>query len=137
MIRSYRTQVDELGDLVSAEAVTLFEGPDAINKARQEFAKDADVNHIVAKYGIDAFNKNHTYGEINFDLDLASALRTVQQGRETYDTLPLSIRQKYTFNSPEFLKALADGTLGTEIDALAKPPAKPPEPPTPEAPPTP
>lgn len=95
---------------------------------RQEFKLDTDINTILNKFGIDALTKGrqHIPGAItNYDLDLQTALTTVNSIQAQFSTVPGWLKQRYpTWQS--LAEAINNGT------ADLKEPPPPPVPPTPE-----
>lgn len=78
--------------------------------ARQEFAKDADINYMLSRFGVTPVRGAPTYGEWDDSLDLQQAIASVAEARMAYNDLPEKLREK--FNSMEdILKAYNNGSL--------------------------
>lgn len=67
------------------------------DRARQEFKADADVSTILSRFGAGATfgAPRGSSGEVDFDLDLQTAYRVVEESRQAWLRLPLEVRQKY------------------------------------------
>lgn len=67
------------------------------DRARQEFKAESETSTILARFGAgQAFPARRLEnGEVDFDLDLATAHRVVQESRDAWFRLPLEVRQKY------------------------------------------
>lgn len=78
--------------------------------ARQEFAKEADINYMLSRFGITPQRGAPTYGEWDDSLDLQQAIASVQEARAAYRDLPDALKKK--FNSmEELLAAYHNGSL--------------------------
>lgn len=78
--------------------------------ARQEFAKDADINYMLSRFGITPERGAPTYGEWDDNIDLQQALTSVTEARTAFRDLPDELRNK--FNSMEdLLTAYNNGSL--------------------------
>ena len=87
--------------------------------ARQEFAKDADINHMLNKFGIVPERGAPAYGEWDDTMDLQQALTSVAEARSAFRDLPEDLRAKFA-NMDELLTAYHNGGLViTEGDAPA------------------
>lgn len=78
--------------------------------AQQQFAKDADINHMLSKFGITPERGAPTYGEWDDSLDLQQALMSVAEARAAYSDLPDELRNKFS-SMEEILKAYNNGSL--------------------------
>jgi hypothetical protein len=65
------------------------------DRARQEFAKDADINILLKRFGVNLPVRHPEYGVVDFDLDLQGAYRAVQEAREGFARLPAHLRERY------------------------------------------
>jgi len=78
----------------------------------QQFAKDADVNHIMAQYlktGHSPFQNTHgIYADISEIPDLSQALQTVTQAQESFDSLDSSVRARFGNSPVELINFLKD-----------------------------
>lgn len=89
--------------------------------ARQEFAKDADINHMLNKFGITPERGAPTYGEWDDTVDLQQALAAVTEAKTAYGDLPQELKNKFA-SMEELLKAYNNGSLViTEGDAPIPP----------------
>lgn len=135
-----RTQADFLGDEASLEAGTA-QG-DSPSLTRQEDAADADINILLARYGVTPHKKQEVFGPVDYDLDLQTALNAIESAGNAWHGLPKALKDKYK-GWPQLLAALHSGELklNAEKGVLEEHPSpltpKPPEtnvtPPKPEA----
>lgn len=112
-----RTQIDDKGDTISR--MTGLDCTGSTDMARQEYGPDADINTLMNKFGINAPNRPVTYGEVDTNLDLQTALAAIDQSRAAYKRLAPEIKKE--FNTwQKFVNAMNDGTLLTKLDQLGK-----------------
>ena len=111
MIRAIRTQVDGKGDKVSAE--TVVDCSNDIDRTRQEYKEEADINYILNRFGV--IPRDAVYGhEIDYDIDLQRAIENVQDVRLGYDRLPEHIKMKYP-SWINFTEALERGEITRDL----------------------
>jgi len=86
--------------------------PPEDNRTRQEFKDEADINNVVARFYPFAPPQARVpqYGEQDMSLDLHGALMAVQDARESYASLPASLREQFPTYS-DFVNAVADGRI--------------------------
>lgn len=99
-------------DASNGALLELLEGDVIENKdmARQEYAKDADINNMLSKFGITPDRGAPTYGEWDDTLDLQQALTSVAEARQAYKELPRELKQKFG-SMEELLTAYNNGSL--------------------------
>lgn len=124
-----RTQADmndpDLRDLNSMLTGLACDDP---SLARQEFAKDADINHILTHYGIDGLQlsaSRPSFGDYDYNIDLQTALHAVRDVKAAWAHLPPHVRAKY----PDYAALMKAVHAGETIDF--EPPKADPPPPTP------
>ena len=78
--------------------------------ARQEFAKEADINHMLSRFGVVPERGSPTYGEWDDTLDLQQAIASVAEAREAFADLPKEIRSKFN-NMEELIQAYNNGSF--------------------------
>lgn len=102
---------------------------DSEDMARQEFKLDADINVILSRFGVDTPMRRVTFGEVDFGLDLQTALSVVDQATRAYNTLPQDLRLEFqTWQS--VLNGLVSGQLKVRLQQhAAENPIPPREPP--------
>lgn len=131
-------------------AVTAIDCSNDIDRARQEFKADQDINTMMAKFGMMSGQTSRPiYGETNYDLDLQNALTAIRDVKAAHGTLPEDVREKYPtwqllleaiengeYETPEqeALRTKAEDALAKEqrladIREAMAPPAPPAEPP--------
>jgi len=89
--------------------------------ARQEFAKEADINNMLSKFGITPERGAPTFGEWDDTLDLQQAIASVTEARAAYADLPEALRNR--FNSmEELLAAYNNGALVIKDGEVPVPP---------------
>lgn len=109
MHHAIRSQTDLDQDFFSLSSG--LECDPAEDKARPEFAADADVNILLRKYGA-VPQRPLVYGEVNFDLDLLSAYEAVSSAVAGYARLPLSVRERF----PDMATLFAAMASGEVVD---------------------
>lgn len=78
--------------------------------ARQEFAKEADINYMLNKFGITPERGAPTYGEWDDTIDLQQALTSVAEAKAAYKELPTALTEKFG-SMEEMLTAYNNGSL--------------------------
>lgn len=82
--------------------------------ARQEFRADTDVDTILARHGGAALRPAQPlagFGRVvDYDTDLASALRMVAEAKAAYDQAPADIRKRFK-SYGAFVEAVQDGRV--------------------------
>lgn len=92
--------------------------------ARQEFAKEADINYMLSRFGITQPRGAPIYGEWDDTLDLQQAIESVREAREGYNRLPEDLRAKFT-RMEDLLNAVENESLVIKDEEAPKdqPPA--------------
>lgn len=107
-----RHQDDGLADVVSAATGISF--PPDEDMTRQEFAQEADLNHLLKSFGVGPANyRPPVYGEADFDLDLQGAYSLVREAEEAFATLPRHLLDKFGGPQGAFL-AFLNREIGPE-----------------------
>lgn len=78
--------------------------------ARQEFAKEADINHMLSRFGVVPERGTPTFGEWDETLDLQQAITSVAEAKAAFERLPEELRKKFN-NMEEVLAAYNNGGL--------------------------
>ncbi len=102
------------------------------SKTKQSFAKECDINEIMAKYqktGAIAHVNQHgaEYGFATSH-DFSSAMRLITQAQDMFAGLPSSIRNRFANDPAQFLDFVQDADNAKEMQTLGLLP----EDPTPE-----
>lgn len=89
--------------------------PDAKNDTnkdmtRQDGKDEADINHMLSRFGITQPRGAPTYGEWDDSIDLMSALNSIDEARTGYDKLPEELRRKFP-SMEAMLTAVNNGSL--------------------------
>lgn len=106
------------GALIELDNGEIIENKDM---ARQEFAKDADINYMLSKFGITPERGAPTFGEWDDTLDLQQALTSVAEARTAYRGLPEKLRNKFG-SMEQLLTAYNNGSLViTDAEQPAEP----------------
>lgn len=96
--------------------------------ARQEFKREADVNHILRKHGGIPPGRPPQYGVVDYDVDLLMGLEAVGRTRAAWARIPDEIRQLYP-DWGSVADALNAGKLEIKGGKIGiTPPAKPADP---------
>lgn len=89
-----RKQNDHLQDEYSIETGLDFTDVEPIT--RQEFKDEADLNILLARYGVAQPTRPMKYGEeIDYTLDLQTALASLEAARRAHFNVPDELRAKY------------------------------------------
>lgn len=78
--------------------------------ARQEYAKDADINYMLSRFGITPERGAPTFGEWDDTIDLQQALASVAEARAAFSEIPEELRKKFS-SMEELLTAYGNGSL--------------------------
>lgn len=95
----------------------------ADTKTRQEFAKEADANWLIKKYGAGIPLRQVQFGEQVFGVDRLEAIQAVREAQEAFETAPDAVRQKYPTWEAVW-SAIREGSF-----SLPEAPSEAPEPP--------
>lgn len=124
-MKAIRTQADDVQELLSQLSgldcsQPLENGEPNLDRARQEDAKDADINEILTRFGVDTFQqKTPIFTESDFDLDLQTALGAIASAKEVHKGMPPEIKKIYpTWRS--MLNAANTGDLEKDLRKLEK-----------------
>lgn len=130
-MRTVRSQADELQDELSERGG--LDCSTSRDMARQEKKEEADINFLMARFGVGLPQRTPTFGEVDYEIDLQTALAAVEQAEQVHRNLPRKLKTKYpTWRS--MLNAASTGDLITDLQQATeeakppKPPAVPPEP---------
>lgn len=113
-----RTQADGKNELYSE--LTGLDFDPSLDKARQEFKQESDVNIILARFGVNAPQKQATFGEVDYNIDLQTAFAAIADAKRAHRELPEEIRRDY----PTW-QSLLNGIESGEIRFKDQPPAEP------------
>lgn len=86
---------------------------DEVSLTKQSFAKESDINFIMAKYQktglIDHVCKYEgTYGDFLAVVDYQSSLNAVINAQEEFNSLPSSLRARFSNDPAQFLQFVND-----------------------------
>lgn len=95
------------GVLVENTHGYVYESKDV---TRQEFAKEADINYMLSRFGVTPERGAPTYGEWDDTLDLQQAIMSVTEAKAAYADLPEELRKKFG-SMEELLTAYHNGSL--------------------------
>lgn len=88
--------------------------------ARQEFAKEADINYMLGRFGITPERGAPTFGEWDDTIDLQQALTSVAEARGAYNQLPKELQDKFG-SIEELLTAYQTGALIIKDENIPQP----------------
>lgn len=80
------------------------------DRARQEFAQEADINYMLSRFGITEPRGTPTYGEVDDSIDLQIALEAIREAQAGFKTLPPELQAKFK-NMAELIRAVDNGSL--------------------------
>lgn len=108
-----RSQADNLGDVYDEESKIFFDP--STDRARQEFAADADINEMFRKFGVFGDpRKPLTFGEVDYTIDLQQALGAIEEAKRVYARMPANVKEKYG-SWQAMINAAAAGELELEL----------------------
>lgn len=119
MQHAIRFQDDERGDEYDALSVITFDP--SKDRARQEFAKETDINQMLKSFGIPGQQRQPQFGEVDFSIDLQQALSAIEDAKRAWRRMPDDIREKYP-NWQSMLNAANSGELKVELETAKPPP---------------
>lgn len=91
------------------------------DETRQEYAKDADINYMLSRFGLVPARGTPTYGEWDDSMDLQQALTSVSEAKSAYNDLPKALKEKFA-NIEELLTAYNNGSLVIKDGEVPIPP---------------
>lgn len=119
MPKAERTQADDRQEAYSA-AGALDCSKDR-DMARQEFKDEADINKLLARFGVGGApppqQLKGTFTETDFGLDLQNALAAVDNAKSVWSRLPQNLKTKYP-SWRRMLNAATTGDLGADLKKL-------------------
>lgn len=105
------------GALIQDPEGNIYENKDM---ARQEFAKEADINYMLSRFNVVPARGAPTFGEWDDNIDLQTALDATREARSAYRRVPEELRKR--FNSmEELLAAVENGSLVIKDDEPTPP----------------
>lgn len=111
-----RTQDDGLGDIVSEMTAHT---PTGEHLTRQEFKDDADINILLARFGVDQQMRQPAYGQtIDYSIDLQTAMGAISDAQRVAANVPEELRQKYP-TWREILNASETGQYQHDLNELS------------------
>lgn len=104
-----RKQHDKKQPKISQETGIDFSGLKIIT--RQEDKLDADINHLLGRFGVGLPVKQPEWGKtIDYSLDLQTAMGAIDEAKQAFQDLPDNLREKYR-TWQNFLNAIESGRL--------------------------
>lgn len=117
MSKTTRTQIDDDFDDVS-NATGLDANEPLIT--RQEFKDEADLNILLARFGVNAQARPMTWGqEIDWNTDLQQALHAISEARQAQYNVPPELLAKYP-TWRHVLNGAETGEYADDLQNLAK-----------------
>lgn len=106
-----RTQSDDLFDIYSVDtAVDASSSPENRDVARQEFKAEADINIMLAKFGVFAPQKQLFFEDVDYGIDLQQALGAIADAKRAWQVMPPEIKLQFP-NWRDLLNALESGQI--------------------------
>lgn len=121
-----RSQTD--GQQEQYSEITALDTSDLPDTTRKEFKDEADINYIMSRFD-PTMARQPVFSEIDYDLDLQTAIHAVDEARTAYENLPQKLKERFT-SWEQLLAALNSGRLriNTERPTTEPTTATPPEP---------
>lgn len=111
--KAIRSQADDLQDEMSE--LSGLDCSEDRDMTRQEYGEEADINALMRRYGVNAPQRQPTYGqEINYDLELQHAYAAIDDARRFFDAAPVELRTQF----PTWQAMLNGMATGAYTDAL-------------------
>lgn len=111
-----RRQSDNLGDEISKQTAYRNTGPEL---TRQEFKDEANLNILLARFGVNQqVRQNANFTEVDYNLDLQTALGAIDAARRANMKVPEELRAKYP-NWLAVLEGAETGEYGKDLQDLA------------------
>lgn len=63
--------------------------------ARQEFKADQDINAMLKKFGVMIPQLPLQFGDVDFSIDLQTALGAIRQAKQAWQKLPADVKADY------------------------------------------
>lgn len=96
VIKAIRTQADGRQEEFSDAARLDCSIEGNTDMARQEFKDDADINKLLARFGINTPTRtNPQFGEVDFTADLQGALSAIADARTAHANLPPEVKKDF------------------------------------------
>lgn len=116
-MRAIRSQADTKGDHYTQ--MTGLYCPPEEDMTRQEFKNDADINILLRRFGVNTPQRpGATFGEVDYDLDLHTAMQATLQLHHAWSKAPADVRERYP--SPnDLFHATQTGELKTFLQERA------------------
>lgn len=112
-----RKQNDDLQDEYSDLTALSFEGEESLT--RQEFADEADLNILLARFGVGQVRPMEYGKEVDYSVDLQSALGALDAARAAAWSIPEELKDRYR-NWQDVLNAAETGQYQQDLLNLAE-----------------
>ena len=113
----YRSQLQYDAQGISDDTATV---PSDEIITRQEFGEEADVNNILARFGVNTQVRNDLqYGEVDYTIGLQEAINSVRAAQGVAAAVPKELRDKY----PDWItlmRAVDSGEYARDLEELNK-----------------
>jgi len=96
---------------------------DSPSRTKQQFAKECDINHIMAKYKKTGFIEHvrsnpGQFVDLPDQVEYHEALNLVLEARSAFDTMPGTVRRRFNDDPREFLAFMEDPANEAEAREL-------------------
>lgn len=120
-----RTQNDQSQELYSTRAAELLADEMAESKdtARQEYGDEANINKLLARFGVHTPVGKVTFGEVDYSVNLQDAFQAIADAKEAHRRLPADLKTDYpTWQA--LLNAIEAGAIRIKTEADKPPTAE-------------
>lgn len=93
-----------------------------VDRARQEYKNDADINYMLSRLGVTQPRGAPVYGEWDDNIDLQMAIESVREAKTGFRSLPEELQKKFG-TLEDFLTAVDNGSLVIKDKEPEPPPA--------------
>lgn len=119
----FRSVFDDNRVRISTSFEDVEGGPSTVDRTKQQFLDDVDINKIVARYPDISLQQAQLsnpdlYSEFDTSMDYMKAVEIVQRAGEQFDTLPAVIRDRFKHDPFEFLNYINDPSNKEEAISL-------------------
>lgn len=82
-------------DARSKASAAVVPSGSRVDMARQEFRADQDINAMLKKFGVMVPQLPLQFGDVDFSIDLQTALGAIHQAKQAWNKLPADIKADY------------------------------------------
>lgn len=115
MMHAKRTQHDGKGLQYSKS--TAIDCTGSPGRTRQEFKNEADINIMLARFGVNHQQRTLTFGQQDFTIDLQQGLASIEQTKRVYARMSPEIKELYP-TYEKFIVGMESGQVALDLEKL-------------------